>query len=214
MINHFVPWHQVPIVAIDFETTGFSHSKDRPVQIGLARFEKDRPVKRFCSLINPGIPIPEKVVAIHGITDEKVKDAPTLDIAVQSAVIQGLFDGAVAVAFNAPFDRGFMKQLTNMYWQPPAFDDDFPWIDVLAISRKVENVPQGKGQHTLSAVCQRNGVELKSAHDAAHDAEAAGRCLLAFRKHLGNVTVSELLRQQHLALDDREPAFPSPQGWM
>lgn len=66
-----------PIAFIDLETTGVNLSTDRIVEIAMIKILPDgaRQVKR--KLINPQMPIPAETTAIHGITDEMVKDAPT-----------------------------------------------------------------------------------------------------------------------------------------
>jgi DNA polymerase-3 subunit epsilon len=66
-----------PLVFIDLETTGTQLSQDRIVEIAIIKLNPDgsRQVKR--KLINPQMPIPAVTTAIHGITDEMVKDAPT-----------------------------------------------------------------------------------------------------------------------------------------
>jgi DNA polymerase-3 subunit epsilon len=66
-----------PLAFIDLETTGVSLSTDRIVELAIVKLMPDetRLVKR--KLINPQIPIPEASSAIHGITDEMVKDALT-----------------------------------------------------------------------------------------------------------------------------------------
>ncbi len=66
-----------PIAFIDLETTGVNISIDRVVEIAIVKILPDgtRQVKR--KLINPQVPIPESSSAIHGITDDMVKDAPT-----------------------------------------------------------------------------------------------------------------------------------------
>lgn len=66
-----------PIVFLDLETTGLNLSTDRIVEIAMIKIMPDgtQHVKR--KLINPEKPIPVETSAIHGITDEMVKDAPT-----------------------------------------------------------------------------------------------------------------------------------------
>ena len=68
---------QHPIAFIDLETTGINISSDRIVELAIIRISPDgtRQVKR--KLINPRMPIPASSTAVHGITDEMVKDAPT-----------------------------------------------------------------------------------------------------------------------------------------
>ena len=66
-----------PIAFFDLETTGVNLSTDRIIEVAIIKILPDgtRQVKR--KLLNPGIPIPPETTAIHGITDEMVKDAPT-----------------------------------------------------------------------------------------------------------------------------------------
>lgn len=66
-----------PLVFLDLETTGLSLTQDRIVEIAMLKVSPDggRQMKR--KLINPERPIPDEVSAIHGITDEMIKDAPT-----------------------------------------------------------------------------------------------------------------------------------------
>jgi DNA polymerase-3 subunit epsilon len=66
-----------PIVFLDLETTGLNLATDRIVEIALLKVDQEgkKLVKR--KLINPEKPIPGEVSAIHGITDDMVRDAPT-----------------------------------------------------------------------------------------------------------------------------------------
>jgi len=65
-----------PIVFFDLETTGTDHAKDRIVELAFIKLIPDGSRDTFVKRINPGIPIPPEVTAIHGITDADVKDAP------------------------------------------------------------------------------------------------------------------------------------------
>src|SRR6476661_1459376 len=66
-----------PLVFIDLETTGMNLSTDRIVEIAIIKVIPDgsRSIKQ--KILTPQIPIPKSSSLIHGITDEKVKDAPT-----------------------------------------------------------------------------------------------------------------------------------------
>jgi len=61
----------------DLETTGIKVATDRIVEICILKVMPDGSTKIKTKLVNPGMPIPPEVTAIHGITDEAVKDAPT-----------------------------------------------------------------------------------------------------------------------------------------
>jgi len=65
-----------PIVFFDLETTGTDPAKDRIVELAFIKLMPDGKRDRCVKRINPGIPIPPEVTAIHGITDEDVKSCP------------------------------------------------------------------------------------------------------------------------------------------
>lgn len=66
-----------PICFFDLETTGTNISKDRIVEISIHKVFPNGEEKTFTFKVNPTIPIPAETTAVHGITDEMVKDAPT-----------------------------------------------------------------------------------------------------------------------------------------
>ena len=66
-----------PIVFFDLETTGTDHAKDRIVELAFIKLMPDGKTDKYVKRINPGMPIPPESTAIHGITDEDVKDCKT-----------------------------------------------------------------------------------------------------------------------------------------
>lgn len=66
-----------PLAVFDLETTGINISKDRIVEISIAKANLDGTVEVKTKRINPTIPIPLESSLIHGIYDEDVADAPT-----------------------------------------------------------------------------------------------------------------------------------------
>ena len=163
----------VPTVWIDTETTGLNPAVDRVVQLGVARLE---PGGEQCAslsvLVNPQRSIPAEATAVHGITEEMVADAASIKDALQ--VVETLIDGAVPGAYNAHFDRSFLPTLASPDW---------PWVDGLTVVRHVDRYTRGKGRHKLETACQRHGINLPAAHDAAADAEAAGRLFFQLLSH-------------------------------
>ncbi len=171
MIQFFnTPWHQVPIVVIDTETTGIKPGVDKAVSVALVRFEQGKFVDSLSSFIDPRRPIPSEASAIHGITGSDVDGAPTIDEFFGSTRAAELLRGAQPAAYNAQFDREFVTR--------EAFDDwTWPWLDPLVFVRAVDRYAKGKGRHTLLAACERHHVQLNGAHSALHDAKAAGELL-------------------------------------
>jgi DNA polymerase-3 subunit epsilon len=93
-------------IAFDLETTGIQPKNDAVVEIGAVRFCGGTPVDTFCTLINPGRPIPPDASAVNGITDDMVADQPGIE-----TVLTALADfcgDLPLVAHNAPFDFKFL----------------------------------------------------------------------------------------------------------
>jgi DNA polymerase-3 subunit epsilon len=66
------------LVFFDLETTGLNVIRDRIVQIALVKLRKNGQAnEEFSTLVNPGIPISEESMAIHGITPKDVANKPT-----------------------------------------------------------------------------------------------------------------------------------------
>lgn len=62
-----------PLVVFDLETTGLDMVKDRIIQMSYIKVMPDGSESRKNLYVNPGMPIPEEVVALTGISDEDVK---------------------------------------------------------------------------------------------------------------------------------------------
>ncbi len=68
-----------PIAFFDLETTGLKVAADRIVEYSILKIDPDGNKTIRTQVINPTIPIPEEVSAIHGISDADVKDKPTFN---------------------------------------------------------------------------------------------------------------------------------------
>lgn len=87
-------------VMLDTETTGLEDAE--VVEIAITN-PQGAPLLN--TLVKPTIPIPEEAIAIHGITDEIVKDAPNF-CEVYPQIVGGLTDKEVLI-YNADFDIRF-----------------------------------------------------------------------------------------------------------
>jgi len=76
-----------PLIVFDLETTGVDTDRDRIVEIAAVKVLPDGSRESRRRLVNPGIPIPAGATAVHGITDEDVRDAPSF-----SKIAQGFLD--------------------------------------------------------------------------------------------------------------------------
>ncbi|HEX9619918.1 MAG TPA: 3'-5' exonuclease [Polyangiaceae bacterium] len=170
----------IPLVAIDTETTGRDPAVDRIVEIACVIGVGGRVVERRSWLVNPGCPIPKEAFDVHGICDDDVRDKPSFaEIAAELAQV---LEGRLPVAYNAEFDKEFLAaELARLATAParpaPAARRQVEWVDPLVWARELQHEEKSRA---LVDVCGRLGIELVRAHRAADDAEAALRVLFAF----------------------------------
>lgn len=159
----------------DFETTGLSpYSGDKICEIGAVRIESQKKgIKKFHSLINPGRPISYGAFSVNGITDEMLKDAPSIDETLPSFL--KFIKGSVLVAYNAGFDLGFLECALG---KDKHILDDYYVIDALSLARKLF---AGMGRYNLGAVSESLGIRTGGEHRALADAVMT---LGVFRKEL------------------------------
>jgi DNA polymerase-3 subunit epsilon len=172
---------ELPVVAIDTETTGRDPSSDRVVEVACVRWERGEITLRKSWLVNPGRPIPQEAFEVHGISDDHVKDAPPFE-AILPELLEALA-GAIPLAYNAEFDR---KQLLAELGRvaaptspPPAFQKSAEWIDPLVWARELQKLEKSRA---LTEVAARLGIELTQAHRATNDAEAALNVFVKFQE--------------------------------
>lgn len=188
------PWAALPLAVIDFETTGFDPQVDRVVEVGVVCFERGERTKQVNWLIQPGMPIPEQAIQVHGITDAMVADAPRFEQIAEE--LRLALTGHLPVAYNATFDRRFMHaEMTRagvVRDLPPAVDGRVTWVDPLVWVRELMAEEKSK---RLGDICEKLEIPLNDAHRAWADAEAAGRVLLALVDRMPK-TYAELIRIQ------------------
>ena len=175
-----------PIVVLDFETTGLNIRKDRMIEFGAVKLSGGQVVDSIDLFINPGMPLPPKIVELTHITDQMVQNAPyAADVLPQ--IMEFIGDCPIA-AHNARFDWGILQHELERVGQT----HECTVIDTLTLARKL--YPDMKS-HKLGALCRKLSVSLKDAHRAVNDAAATGMCLAHMMddaKRRGAVTIDDL----------------------
>ncbi len=147
---------------LDLETTGLSFRTEKITEIGIMKVKNHEVIEEFSTFVNPEKPIPQRVVEVTNITDEMVKDAPTIE-EVLPKVLEFVGD-SVLVAHNADFDIGFLKhncsklglKLGNTY------------IDTLRLAKEL--FPQYK-KYKLGIIAENLGIKVEVAHRALDDVD-------------------------------------------
>ncbi|HZJ94294.1 MAG TPA: DNA polymerase III subunit epsilon [Thiopseudomonas sp.] len=166
-------------VVLDTETTGMPVGDGhRIIEIGCVELEGRRPTGRHYHVyIQPDREIDEGAIAVHGITDEYLKDKPRFkDIADE---FFEFIEGAELVIHNAPFDIGFMENEFALLGQTERADlsQHCTVLDTLVLARE-----RHPGQrNNLDALCKRYGVDNsgRELHGALLDAEILAEVYLA-----------------------------------
>lgn len=174
-------WHQGPLLALDFETSGVDPTTEFAVQAGIARILPGEGAASHLWLLKPpaGASIPEQATAVHGITTDRAVAEGTdrLDAFTQirTVVVDWLRQGRPIVAFNAAYDLTLLEHELHRLSLATVTDilgDILPVIDPLVLDKKLS---RRRGSRKLEDQCAHYGVTLDGAHDAGHDALAAAR---------------------------------------
>jgi len=164
-------------IIFDVETTGTRvEDGHRIIQIGALELIDLMPSGReYATLVNPERPIDPGAVAVHGITDEMVRDQPRFGDVVEDFL--AFVGDAPLVAHNAEFDRGFLNaELARIGREP------FPaarFVDTLLIARQ-----RFPGQrNSLDHLCRRFGIDLslREKHDALIDCRLLAQVYLELK---------------------------------
>ena len=158
------------VLVVDFETTGVKWPYHA---VEVAWIELDRHFQEITSrssLIKPPVRIPAEVTEIHGITNDDVSDAPSLDEFLIEECGHPFENQHVCfVAHNAPFDYRLFKD----------FCGSATLICTVAAARRL--YPKAKN-HKLATLASELGFEDHTAHRATGDARTCLELLLHIRE--------------------------------
>ena len=160
-----------PLAFFDIETTGTNIVTDKIVEISILKISADNEKNIITHRVNPGVHIPEEVTAIHGITDEDVKDCPTfseLAVSLNQFLANCDLAGYNSNKFDIPFIvEEFLRAGIDFELKGRRF------VDIQNIFHKME-------QRTLKAAYKFYcGKELIGAHGAEADTLATYEVLKA-----------------------------------
>ena len=156
-----------PFVALDFETA--DPGRDSACALALMRVEGGQVVDRLVRLIRP--PRRRFVFTwLHGIDWEHVEGEPSFG-EVWGEMAPFLDGARFLAAHNASFDRSVLRACCEAArMQPPPQ----PFVCSVVLSRRAWSLPR----HSLDVVSRHLQIPLEH-HDAASDAEACARIVLA-----------------------------------
>lgn len=186
-------------VVFDIETTGFSRSDDRIIEVAANEYVNGILTNQFQSYINPGRHIPNAITRLTGISDNDVAEAPTIDQA--KADILSFFGSTTLVGHNInTFDIPFLEAQLKCHFKNER-------IDTLPLARNAfPGLPNYK-LFTLDQVLELGGVEH---HRAANDITVNNALLIACsspQKYKHRIANPDVLNS--IIIEERPSLYPT-----
>ena len=160
-----------PLVVFDLETTGVSTVNDRIVELYMIKLTPDGERVDLHHYVNPSIPIPAEATAVHGISNEDVKNKPTFNQLATEVYefIKGCdFGGFNSNRFDMPM---LVEELMRCNIEPSLLDVKF--VDAQRVFHKMEP------RNLTAAYKYYCNKDLENAHSAKADTEATMEIILS-----------------------------------
>ncbi|WP_457673123.1 exonuclease domain-containing protein [Thiolapillus sp.] len=178
-----LPIDQVPLLAMDFETTGLDAGSDHLLSVGHVELQGNR-VRLATArhqIIHTDRDMADENISIHHITHDQVARGMSLGKVVES-ILQALA-GKVLLAHHARVEIGFLQQACRrLYGMAPVV----PAIDTMQLARqRLERAqqPYKAADLRLFNLRKQYGLPAYQAHNALMDAIATAELFLAQLAH-------------------------------
>lgn len=193
-------------IILDTETTGLSVEEGhRIIEIGCIEMVNRRLTgKVLHHYINPAREVEAGAMAVHGITNEFLRDKPLFSAVVHELV--EFISGSELIIHNAPFDCSFLNYELSLAGRGFKLVTDYCQVlDTLVLARQM-HVGQ---RNSLDALCKRYGVDntKREWHGALLDAHLLAEVYLAMTGGQGSFFDQEQSRHHvsHAAHEDFTP---------
>ncbi len=167
----------------DLETTGISFRTEKITEIGIMKIRNGEVIDTFSSFVNPEKPIPYRVQEITNITDDMVKDAPTIK-EIMPKILE-FFGDSVLVAHNADFDTGFLRYNCEEL----GLKFDYTYLDTLRLAKDL--FPDYK-KYKLGIIAENLGIKVEVAHRALDDVDTTVKVFNVMCKMLEEQGIKKL----------------------
>lgn len=191
----YKPLNELSYVVLDLETTGFKPGPAAVTEIAAIRIENGKEVSRIDTLVDPEMPVPPEITRITGISNAMVRGKSKFYELLPD--IQKIFEEAIFVSHNVPFDWSFFDYFYRKHLNKPL---EMPSLCTLKMSRKLLKLESNK----LENVAKHFNVSLVGAHRAMNDTLAVKGILEVFIDKLesdGIKTGDELYKKGLLCID-------------
>ena len=186
------PIMDVPLLALDFETTGLDPGRDAilsmgwvPLQAGIIQAGRGQ---HHIILINH--PLPEATIKLHGITHQRMETGLSLEEALER--LFAALQGRLPLVHFHRIERRFLATACRQHYgcAPP-----LPMVDTFELARRQlerQGYPLTRDALRLDSLRQQYGLPDKPPHHALEDALATAELFYAMLKHRSDGTTLPL----------------------
>lgn len=148
---------------LDIETTGGKYNEEGITEIAIYKFDGQKVVDQFITLVNPEKEIQPFVVKLTGINSSMLKNAPKFH-EIAKRIIE-ITEDCTLVAHNANFDYRILKTEYDRL----GYDFKRNTLCTVELSRKL--IPD-QSSYSLGKLCKSIGIPMSDRHRANGDALA------------------------------------------
>lgn len=170
-------WKDLTLLAFDLETTGKYPISSEICEIAAVKYRDGKIIDEFQTLILPKHPMGHEVIAIHGITNEMVAAAPSIESKISE--FSKFVEGTVMMAHHSPFDMGFLA------WEFERAKIAFPENPAMCTSLLSRQVIKESPNHKLVTLAKTLNINPGNSHRALDDAKTCLAVGLECLKRLG-----------------------------
>ncbi len=170
---------------IDIESNGAGFRKECIIDIAIYRYDGQKIVDQFISLVNPESDITPFVQKLTGITPKMVKTAPKFHELAKRVV--EITQNTTLVGHNIDFDYRMLRQSFSRL----GYDFKINTLDTIPLAKKL--IPD-EVSYSLQKLVKSLGIPLSNAHRAEGDARAT---LELFKLLISKDTENEIIQKQH-----------------
>lgn len=178
------PVDRIPLLAIDFETTGLVPGTDRVISVGMVDVDGLRIPLGSCAnfLVNPGEGVGQSAI-IHQLTDDEVLAHGVSTEAALDAIFDRLA-GRALLAHHAAIEVGFLSAAVKRIYD---ISINIRAVDTLGLGLRALGMDEDHPRDALRLwkLRLRAGLPSYKGHDAVVDALACAELYLALAQELG-----------------------------
>ncbi|MCS3530376.1 PolC-type DNA polymerase III [Chryseobacterium sp. JUb7] len=170
---------------IDIESNGAGYRKECIIDIAIYRYDGQKIVDQFISLVNPESDITPFVQKLTNITPKMVKTAPKFH-EIAKRVVE-ITQNTTLVGHNIDFDYRMLRQSFNRL----GYEFTINTLDTIPLAKKL--IPE-EVSYSLGKLVKSLGIPLTNHHRAEGDARAT---LELFKLLVSKDTENEIIQKQH-----------------